>query len=74
MIAEIIAAGPEMLTPFRQDTNSLYLAVARGPKLSVSDIYANFSEGELADCPVARVRIMMHGLRSQFVISNQEAG
>jgi len=42
--------------------------------LSVSDIYANFSEGELADCPVARVRITMHGLRSQFVISNQEAG
>jgi nicotinamide-nucleotide amidase len=25
MIAEIVAAGSEMLTPFRQDTNSLYL-------------------------------------------------
>ena len=25
MIAEIIAIGSEMLTPFRQDTNSLYL-------------------------------------------------
>src|ERR1700747_2794894 len=25
MIAEIIAAGSEMLTPYRQDTNSLYL-------------------------------------------------
>ena len=25
MIAEIIAAGSEMLTPFRQDTNSLYV-------------------------------------------------
>src|SRR5271167_1594910 len=25
MIAEVIAAGSEMLTPFRQDTNSLYL-------------------------------------------------
>jgi hypothetical protein len=25
MIAEIIAAWSEMLTPFRQDTNSLYL-------------------------------------------------
>src|SRR5450432_2852246 len=25
MIAEIIAAGSEMLTPFRQDTNSLWL-------------------------------------------------
>src|ERR1700679_790601 len=25
MIAEIIAAGSEMLTPFRQDTNSLFL-------------------------------------------------
>ena len=25
MVAEIIAAGSEMLTPFRQDTNSLYL-------------------------------------------------
>src|SRR6202030_1511064 len=25
MLAEIIAAGSEMLTPFRQDTNSLYL-------------------------------------------------
>jgi nicotinamide-nucleotide amidase len=28
MIAEIIAAGSEMLTPFRQDTNSLYLTAA----------------------------------------------
>jgi nicotinamide-nucleotide amidase len=28
MIAEIIAAGSEMLTPFRQDTNSLYLTRA----------------------------------------------
>jgi nicotinamide-nucleotide amidase len=28
MIAEIIAAGSEMLTPFRQDTNSLYLTGA----------------------------------------------
>ena len=28
MIAEIIAAGSEMLTPFRQDTNSLYLTQA----------------------------------------------
>jgi len=25
VIAEIIAIGSEMLTPFRQDTNSLYL-------------------------------------------------
>ena len=25
MIAEIIAVGSELLTPFRQDTNSLYL-------------------------------------------------
>jgi nicotinamide-nucleotide amidase len=31
MIAEIIAAGSEMLTPFRQDTNSLYLAVPTAP-------------------------------------------
>ncbi|WP_213804417.1 competence/damage-inducible protein A [Granulicella sp. dw_53] len=28
MIAEIIAAGSEMLTPYRQDTNSLYLTEA----------------------------------------------
>jgi nicotinamide-nucleotide amidase len=28
MIAEIIAAGSEMLTPYRQDTNSLYLTAA----------------------------------------------
>src|SRR6185312_11229298 len=28
MIAEIIAAGSEMLTPFRQDTNSLYITAA----------------------------------------------
>ena len=53
MIAEIITAGSEMLTPFRQDTNSLYLAVANGSKLSESDIHANFSEAELADCIVA---------------------
>ena len=35
MIAEIIAAGSEMLTPFRQDTNSLYLT-ARLNGLGVS--------------------------------------
>jgi nicotinamide-nucleotide amidase len=35
MIAEIIAAGSEMLTPFRQDTNSLYLT-ARLNELGVS--------------------------------------
>jgi len=35
MIAEIIAAGSEMLTPFRQDTNSLYLT-ARLNDLGVS--------------------------------------
>jgi nicotinamide-nucleotide amidase len=28
MLAEIIAAGSEMLTPYRQDTNSLYLTAA----------------------------------------------
>jgi nicotinamide-nucleotide amidase len=44
MIAEIIAAGSEMLTPFRQDTNSLYLTaqlndlgVAVGFKTIVGD-------------------------------------
>ena len=35
MIAEIIAAGSEMLTPFRQDTNSLWLT-ARLNELGVS--------------------------------------
>ena len=35
MIAEIIAAGSEMLTPFRQDTNSLYLT-ARLNELGVA--------------------------------------
>src|SRR6204780_903890 len=35
MLAEIIAAGSEMLTPFRQDTNSLYLT-ARLNELGVS--------------------------------------
>jgi hypothetical protein len=52
MIAEIIASGSEMLTPFRQDTNSLYLTVANGSKLSESDLCANFSVAELAGCPV----------------------
>jgi nicotinamide-nucleotide amidase len=28
MLAEIIAVGSEMLTPFRTDTNSLYLTAA----------------------------------------------
>jgi nicotinamide-nucleotide amidase len=44
MLAEIIAAGSEMLTPFRQDTNSLYLTaqlndlgVAVGFKTIVGD-------------------------------------
>jgi nicotinamide-nucleotide amidase len=35
MIAEIIAAGSEMLTPFRQDTNSLFLT-ARLNELGIS--------------------------------------
>lgn len=35
MIAEIIAAGSEMLTPFRQDTNSLFLTAGLN-KLGVS--------------------------------------
>ena len=35
MIAEIIAAGSEMLTPFRQDTNSLFLT-ARLNELGVA--------------------------------------
>ncbi len=41
MLAEIIAAGSEMLTPFRQDTNSLYLTAqlnALGVKVAFKTI------------------------------------
>ena len=31
MLAEIIAVGSEMLTPYRQDTNSLTLTAERAP-------------------------------------------
>src|ERR1700742_178287 len=43
MIAEIIAAGSEMLTPHRQDTNSLYLTGALN-KLGVSVAFKTIVE------------------------------
>ena len=50
MIAEIIAAGSEMLTPFRQDTNSLYLTqglndlgVAVAFKTIVGDVFEHLT-------------------------------
>jgi nicotinamide-nucleotide amidase len=48
MIAEIIAAGSEMLTPFRQDTNSLYLT-ARLNELGVSVAFKTIVGDNLED-------------------------
>jgi len=48
MIAEIIAAGSEMLTPFRQDTNSLYLT-ARLNELGVSVAFKTIVGDNLKD-------------------------
>src|SRR5450631_3609409 len=47
MIAEIIAAGSEMLTPFRQDTNSLYLT-ARLNELGVQVAFKTIVGDSLA--------------------------
>jgi len=47
MIAEIIAAGSEMLTPFRQDTNSLYLT-AQLNELGVSVAFKTIVGDNLA--------------------------
>ncbi|HEY5056441.1 MAG TPA: competence/damage-inducible protein A [Acidobacteriaceae bacterium] len=47
MIAEIIAAGSEMLTPFRQDTNSLYLT-ARLNELGVQVAFKTIVGDNLA--------------------------
>jgi nicotinamide-nucleotide amidase len=57
MIAEIIAAGSEMLTPFRQDTNSLYLT-ARLNELGVSVAFKTIVGDNLEDLTgAARVAI-----------------
>jgi nicotinamide-nucleotide amidase len=57
MIAEIIAAGSEMLTPFRQDTNSLYLT-ARLNGLGVSVAFKTIVGDNLEDLTgAARVAI-----------------
>jgi nicotinamide-nucleotide amidase len=48
MIAEIIAAGSEMLTPFRQDTNSLYLT-AQLNELGVSVAFKTIVGDNLED-------------------------
>jgi nicotinamide-nucleotide amidase len=57
MIAEIIAAGSEMLTPFRQDTNSLYLT-ARLNELGVSVAFKTIVGDKLEDLTgAARVAI-----------------
>jgi nicotinamide-nucleotide amidase len=48
MIAEIIAAGSEMLTPFRQDTNSLYLTT-RLNELGVSVAFKTIVGDNLED-------------------------
>jgi nicotinamide-nucleotide amidase len=64
MIAEIIAVGSEMLTPFRQDTNSLALT-AELNKLGVSVAFKTIlgdSMEQLTDC----ARIALH--RADIVI------
>ena len=48
MIAEIIASGSEMLTPFRQDTNSLYLT-AQLNELGVSVAFKTIVGDNLED-------------------------
>jgi nicotinamide-nucleotide amidase len=64
MIAEIIAAGSEMLTPFRQDTNSLYLTAALNDlgvqvafKTIVGDNFAHLSGA--ASVAIARADVVI---------------
>ena len=69
MIAEIIAAGSEMLTPFRQDTNSLYLTdglndlgVQVAFKTIVGDNLAHLTSAALIALSRADVVIFSGGL------------
>src|ERR1700733_2475103 len=64
MIAEIIAAGSEMLTPFRQDTNSLYLT-AELNALGVSVAFKTIV-GDNLEHPTGAARIAME--RADVVI------
>ena len=69
MIAEIIAAGSEMLTPFRQDTNSLYLTAQLNElgvqvafKTIVGDNLAHLTDAAKAAIARADVAIFSGGL------------
>jgi nicotinamide-nucleotide amidase len=69
MIAEIIAAGSEMLTPFRQDTNSLYLTqglndlgVQVGFKTIVGDNLAHLTSAAIIAISRADIVIFSGGL------------
>jgi competence/damage-inducible protein CinA-like protein len=69
MIAEIIAAGSEMLTPFRQDTNSLYLTqglndlgVQVAFKTIVGDNLAHLTKAAITAISRADVVIFSGGL------------
>ena len=69
MIAEIIAAGSEMLTPFRQDTNSLYLTARLNElgvqvafKTIVGDNLAHLTDAAKAALARADVVIFSGGL------------
>src|ERR1700676_4678632 len=64
MIAEIIAVGSEMLTPFRQDTNSLYITpglnnfgVQGAFKTNIGDNIAQLTEA--ARIAIARADIVV---------------
>jgi nicotinamide-nucleotide amidase len=69
MIAEIIAAGSEMLTPFRQDTNSLYiteglndLGVQVAFKTIVGDSLAHLTSAAIIAVSRADIIIFSGGL------------
>ena len=69
MIAEIIAAGSEMLTPFRQDTNSLYLTQGLndlgdqvGFKTIVGDNHAHLTSAAIIAISRADIVIFSGGL------------
>lgn len=64
MIAEIVAVGSEMLTPFRQDTNSLYLT-GQLNELGISVAFKTI----VGDHPVQLTSVALTAIeRSEFVI------
>ena len=67
MIAEIIAVGSELLTPFRQDTNSLYLTAqlnSLGVEVGFKTIVGDISFGPDGEWAEPRpLFVQYHGIK-----------